>query len=150
MFIFSLSSPCPLYAPVPPPADLQNACRSVSKHPQLGYLSNGSFPYLPPYMAFEFKLCKTPMYGNNAEQTGHISHRQSHGEQGPIQLVSPVSLCREHTRTSSVPLCVFQMWTCLLHFPKQEAALKEDKHDTWLKTKASEIALYRGHPWHPP
>lgn len=42
MFMISLSLPCPLHPTRP---HLQNACRLVSDHPHLCYLSSGSTPY---------------------------------------------------------------------------------------------------------
>ena len=47
------------------------------------------------------------------------------------------------------PLYFFQMWTQLSCFPKHEAALKEDCHDSWLRTRCSGTALCPGLPDHP-
>lgn len=44
------------------------------------------------------------------------------------------------------PLCFFQTWTQLSCFPEHEAALKEDCHNTWLRTRSSGTALCPGLP----
>lgn len=103
MFMISLSLSCPLHPTRP---HLQNACRLVSEHPHLWYLSSGSTPYPHLMQPLNSNSVNHRFDSHKWRWTKRPYFSWTEPQWTRAQSVTPTSLCVEHTRSSRIP-CIF-------------------------------------------